>query len=302
MKRIGWLMVLSLCLTTGLAAVGTARKVTQILTLNRFGFEISVGAALDRPQFLPLRATGTDELMRQYADGVGAELVEDGRFGENLLALPLRFAAGYRLDHYWTLKAGLSVSTGGVTSSKSYALTPSSGLSEQFDLSLRNRLTLISPFVEVERNFGRFSLFAGIGMQWGRLAHTLDLDSASFAYAGNLTEEITATGTGPLAFVGGAYRFPLGEKTSLLVRLELRFSRINRWSGDKNSVESDNAGNRQESAVEGDLLRYEWNPYGSGWVGYWDLDAVTGDGVFYRDAASLSSRLSGIRFSLGICF
>jgi len=302
MKRIAWLIAFGLVLHTALPGSGSARRIGRILALKRFCFEFSVGASLDRPATLPLRATATDTLMRQYADGVGASMTEEGRLGENILGLPVRAALAFRLDNYWTIKAGLDLSSGGDSSEKSYDLDHASLSSERFALSVRNRLLLVSPFVEAERLFGRFSLFAGAGLQWGRLSHTYAVDSISPAYTGNLTEEITATGMGPLVYVGGAYRYPLGEVTSLLIRLEVRFSTINKWNGDKVSTESLSSGEDRTETVEGDLTRYEWNPYGAGWVEYWDTGNVTADGVIYRDPASMSSRFSGIRFTLGICF
>lgn len=302
MKRIALLMAFGLVMHTALPGSGSARRVGRILALKRFCVEFSVGASLDRPETLPLRATATDTLMRQYADGVGAAMAEDGRLNENLLGLPLRAAVGFRLDNYWTIKGGLNFSSGGVTSEKLYTLDHSALSSESFELNVRNRLLLVSPFLEAERLFGRFSLFAGAGLQWGRLSHTYVVDSISPAYTGNLTEKITATGMGPLVYLGGAYRYPLGEEMSLLIRLEVRFSTINGWSGDKVMSESLSTGEDRTETVEGDLTRYEWNPYGAGWVEYWDLGNVIGDNAVYRDPASMSSRFSGIRFTLGICF
>ncbi|MBN1195929.1 MAG: hypothetical protein JXA62_00825 [Candidatus Aminicenantes bacterium] len=303
MKRIVCFILVVVCVSASLMAVGTtAQRVSRILAIKQFCFELSLGVGLDRPRFLPLRSTGTDALLRQYAEGVGASLEEDGRFRENIIGIPLRAAVAYRLDYYWTVKAGLEFSAGNVTGEKSFTLGYPAGSAEQFALNVRNRIQLLSPFLEVEHVMGRFAVFAGGGLQLGRLSHTFSVENTTAAFSGNLTEEITATGVGPLAYIGGAYRYPLGGHASLLFRLEVRFSGISRWNGSKNSLESDNMGNQSQRSVDGDLTRYEWNPYGRGWVEYWDLGEIIADGWLYRDASVLSSRLSGIRLTVGICF
>ncbi|HDP95949.1 MAG TPA: hypothetical protein ENN40_11405 [Candidatus Aminicenantes bacterium] len=302
MKRIGCSMLMVLCMSSSLVAASTAQRVSRILALKQFYFELSLGVGLDRPQFLPIKSTGTDDLMRQYAEGAGASLEEDGRLRENIVGLPLRAAVTYRLDNYWSVKAGLGFSVGGATGDKTFILRYPTGSGEQFALNVRNRIQFISPSLEVEHMMGRFSIFAGGGVQWGRLSHTFSVENTAAVYSGNLTEEITATGTGALAYLGGAYRYPLGGHACLLFRLEVRFSGISNWNGSKNTLESDNMGNQLQGSLEGKLMRYEWNPYGRGWVEYWDLGEVVADERLYRNASALSSRLSGIRFTIGISF
>ncbi|MDY0297300.1 MAG: hypothetical protein RB296_08280 [Acidobacteriota bacterium] len=302
MKRICGIFLMTFWMTSMLAALGTAQKVSQILAIKQLGFELSVGVGLDRPGSLLLRTKGTDELMRQYAEGSGASLVEAGRFRENIPSLPLRVALAYRLDSYWTVKGGLGLSFGVTSGEKSFALGYSSGTKEEFDVNVRNRLTLVSPFLEVEHVLGRFAVFAGVGLHWGRLSHRLQVKRAAGGTIADLTEEIGATGNGPLAYFGGAYRHALSAHTALLFRLEMGFSRIGGWDGEKNSLESDNMGNQLQRSAQGELTRYEWNPYGRGWVGYWDLAGVVADEVLYRGVSALSSAFSGVRFSIGFCF
>lgn len=300
-RRNGIAILIVLLLSTTLSAMETTQKVARILSMKKFQVELSMGFGLERISGFPERGRGVEALMRQYAEAVDSPLTEDGRIREDFLRLPLRIAGVYRLDPFWSVKAGLGFSSGSSTSEKGFELEILE-VREAYDFTIQDRLTILSPFIEVERRFGRFSAYAGLGVQWGRLNHAFGSRLSMPDYNQETKEEIKATGIGPVAYLGGSYRHPLGEKIHLMARLEVHVSRINGWSGEKTSREKDSLGRELDSSMEGDLMGYEINAYGSGWVSYWDMGPISGDSTVYRNVSTLSSDFSGIRFTLGICF
>lgn len=299
--KFGIAIAVVLFFTSTLSALGTAQKVTRILAMKRFQVEISLGTGLERVSGLPERGRGVDALMRQYADAASTALTEEGQIRENFLRLPLRVAAVYRLNPEWSVKGGLGFSTGSLTSRKEFVLDVYE-VREKHDITIQDRLTLFSPFVELEKRFGRFSAYAGLGIQWGQLRHLFDSTYSEIGYDQELHEEIQASGVGPMVYLGGAYRYPLGENMQVMARLEVRFSRISGWSGDRVTREEDSLGNQQNTSADGDLVKYETDPYGSGWISSWGMGPVSEDSGVYRSVSPLSSDFSGIRFTLGICF
>lgn len=302
MKQKFWISIAIVSLLAAtLPAMNTAQKVTRILAMKRIQFEFSIGSGLERVSGLPERGKSVEALMRQYADLASSSLTEEGRLRENFLRLPLRIAVAYRLNPQLSVKGGLGFSTGSLISEKGYILEVL-GAREKYDFRIQDKLVMLSPFVEVEKRFGRFSAFAGLGVRWGRLTHLFDSSYSDNAYSSEINEKITASGIGPMIYLGGAYRHPLGDDKQLMARLEVRIARINSWSGDKSVRETDSLGGQIETSQEGDLVAYETDPYGSGWVSSWDVGPIAGDSGFYRNVAELSSDFTGIRLTLGICF
>jgi len=103
--------------------------------------------------------------------------------------------------------------------------------------------------------------------------------------------------------VGGKYMYKIGKKVRLLVKLEYLYSKIRELNGDKLSTGSNSSGESfSESILDGILYNFEMNPYGTGWIKYWDMYKSLPNESWIRNPVKLNLDLSSIRLVIGFSF
>lgn len=274
---------------------------------KKIELEFSVGAANINPESIYQRTSGTDFLIRQYAEYYQLGYSAAGTLNENKLLIPFNFSLNYYLKEKWYLKAGIDYGSNSVSSEKSYQVAWAD-FNETHEYNITNKISYLVPHVGMGLRFSSFDLYGAVGLGFARFKHIEDLNYSEPGFGYDTTYTFQVKGTAPAVIIGIKYRIKLGKKTgkgiNAIVKLESLLLKVNRWNGSKTTVGSESVGESYSETKEGTLYMFEWNPYGDQWFDYWDLleNIPSGADPLMRNTKELGIQLSGFRLMIGIAF
>jgi biotin carboxyl carrier protein len=268
---------------------------------KKIGFEISAGMSFSDPGDHYNRAVGIDSLMEQYIQNYGLDYTVSGSFGKNIFFYPINALVNYRVSEKWYLKGGLEFAYGNQSSQKTYRLDWT-GTTENHRYDLSSKLTYIMPFVGAETRFGKFGIYANVGLNFLSFSHQKNLEVSETTYWHNQDEEISASGSGIGIMLGGKYTFLIGNKTKLLLKLEFCYMKVSTLTGNRDTSLTNSFGESFSESIQGTIYSFEINPYDLGWFSTWEmLGAVPGES-WIRNVTEMAFNMSSIRLMLGITF
>jgi biotin carboxyl carrier protein len=268
---------------------------------KKMEFEISAGMSLSDPGDYYNRALGIDSQMEQYIQNYDLDYTENGSFGKNILYFPINALVNYRISKKWYLKGGLEFAYGNQSNRKTFRLDWT-GTTETHGYDLSTKLTYIMPFVGAETRFGKFGVYANVGLNFLSFSHQKNLEVSETGYWHRQDEDISASGSGIGFILGGKYTFVIGKKTNLLLKLEFCYMKIGSLSGNRDTSLANSFGETFSESIQGTIYNFEINPYDLGWFYTWEmLESVPGES-WIRNSSELAVNLSSIRLMLGIVF
>jgi hypothetical protein len=279
----------------------TRPKDLQLLKEKKIGFEISAGMSWSDSGEYYDRASGIDSLMDQYIQNYGLEYTTSGKFRKNIFYFPVNALVNYRVSEKWCLKAGLEFGYGNQSNQKTYRLNWTT-ITEDHRYNLSSKFTYFMPFVGAERRFGKFGVYANVGLNLLSLSHQKNLEVSESTYWHRQDEDISANGNGIGILVGGKYTFLIGKKTNLILKLELCYLKVGNLSGSRDTSITNSLGESLSESIQGTIYSFEMNPYDLGWFYTWEmLDSVPGES-WIRNVSEMAINMSSIRLMLGIVF
>lgn len=268
---------------------------------KKIGFEISAGMSLSDPGDQYNRAQGIDSLMEQYIQNYDLAYTASGSFGKNIFYIPINALVNYRISGKWYLKGGLEFAYGIRSDQKTYRLDWT-GTTESHGYDLSSKLTYVMPFVGAGTRFGKFGIYANVGLNFLSFSHQKKLEVSETGYWHRQDEEISASGSGIGIILGGKYSFLIGKKTNLLLKLEFCYMKVKSLSGNRDTSISNSFGESFSESIQGTIYNFEINPYDLGWFYTWEmLDSVPSES-WIRNVSDMAVNLSSIRLMLGIAF
>ena len=279
----------------------TRPKDLQHVKEKKIGFEISAGMSWSDPGEYYDRASGIDNLMGQYIQNYGLEYTTSGKFGKNIIYFPVNALVNYRISEDWYLKAGLEFGYGNQSNQKTYRLNWTT-TTEDHRYNLSSKLTYFMPFVGAERRFGKYGVYANVGLNLLSLSHQKNLEVSESTYWHRQDEDISATGTGIGILVGGKYNFLIGKKTNLILKLELCYLKVSNLSGSRDTSITNSLGESLSESIQGTIYSFEINPYDLGWFYTWEMFGSVPGESWIRNVSKMAINMSSIRLMLGIVF
>jgi opacity protein-like surface antigen len=295
MKRIiilCWISFLSIPLL--LTAQETKQKKEK-----KYSIEISAGAGRINPEQLLHRASGTEELISQYANFYQLDVTTTGQFDQKKLMIPFNLSVCYTLKKKLYFKVGVEYAYNNSSSGKEFQLA-SQGFSEYHEYAFSSKVSYLMPQVGIGlRITNAFDLYGSLGLGLSRFTYTEDL-SSEMSPGNELSTRTTykGKGTSPALLMGIKYRIKF-KKIYTFLKLEYLFLKVNRFKGSK-SYEL--GGSIEDEVQDGTFYLFEWDPYSSGRFDYWEIFETDPTGTDKQNVMEMSLNLSCIRLMIGFSF
>jgi hypothetical protein len=268
---------------------------------KKLDFEITAGLGFTDTGNLFDRAEGISTMMIQYADNYQVEPVINGEFTKNMFLVPLQAAVNYRLSPNWFLKGAVEFSFGSLSGEQTHSINWGGG-NETHAHNLSTRINYLMPQVGVETRFGSFGIYGMVGFHFMQFSDTETYRLTDGAYTYNREDVTKASGGGFGLMLGGKYRFDLGGRIDMVVRLEAAYIGVGSLSGDRSTAAQDSDGRSFSESVSGTVYSFETDPFGHGWYSSWRLYGSAPTGDEFRSVEELSLSLYSLRLMVGIAF
>ncbi len=295
MKRmliLCWVIFLSFTLL--LTAQETKQKKEK-----KYSIEISAGAGSINPQKLLHRASGTEELISQYAGFYNLDFTTTGQFDQSKLMIPFNFSLCYSLKKKLYLRAGVEYAFNNSSSGKEFQLA-SQEFSEYHQYAFSSKISYLMPQVGMGLHItNALDLYGSLGLGLSRFTYTEELNSEMSPGNELSTRTIyKARGTSLALLMGIKYRIKL-KKIVTFVKLEYLMLKVNRFKGSKSYELGGSIGDEVQN---GTFYQFEWNPYLKGWFDYWEIFETDPTGTDKQNAVEMGLNLSCIRLMVGFSF
>lgn len=274
---------------------------------KRFEVEASAGFSRMAPGDLYNRAAAIENVISLYTDYYHLSYSSTGKFSANSNLIPINFSVNYHFNKKWFLKAGIDFSSSNQSASRSFQVNWT-GFNETHDYNVSDKLSLVMPHLGAGYRHRTFDFYGALGLGFANVTHTetLDYTEPGYQYATGKTYKINGSSLGFI--LGVKYRLKLGKKTTghslyAFIKLEALMLNISSLDGKKHESGNNSNGEHFSQQTSGTVYAYDWLPYSTGSVSYWDLFlAEPTSGGEIRNPEKLTMSYSTLRLMIGFSF
>ena len=297
-----------LVLFLGVSSVYSQEKEEKEKFMKKVNFEFTFGIGRAEPSGLYERNRGIDSVISQYATFYNLTHTSTGGLKENKLFIPFSLVGTYSLNEKIFLRAGIDFAFNSGSSSKAFTVAWND-FNEEHDYGFSDKVSYVMPHIGAGYKTKKFDIYGGLGIGMASYTHdeTQDYSEPGFSY--DVEQSFKGSGSGIGVILGVKYNaYTLKQRSgkrpiNLIAKAEILILKINTLKGDKSRVITDNQGNRSSDSVsDGTFYSYQWTPYGSTSIDYWDVFAGVPNDSSINDLSKLALNLSGFRVMIGISF
>lgn len=268
---------------------------------SQWWIEVSGGFSLTKPALVADRFNGIQGLELQYAEYYHVATNTPGGFNENIIQFPFQLSVSARLSPRWILKGGLDYGFGGSTSDKKFEFLWHNGTEYHHHL-ITNKISFFMPFVGLEYQRSFWGLYAHFGFGKMFFSSTSDLSIIEPGYTQENSDVLNVSGWGLGLELGSRFLFKWGKRKRISIRIGYNFLTSGSFRGKKEISHSNSSGDSVSQTIEGDLFRFDLDPYGIESIPYWDLSGESPSGPEFSNVKNSGFSLSLLRIMVGISF
>lgn len=268
---------------------------------DQWRIEVSGGFSLTKPALVADRLNGIQSLELQYAEHYNVATNTPGGFNENILQIPFQLSVSKRLTSRWIVSGGLDFGFGGSVSDKGYEFLWYNG-TEYHQHQITNRISFLMPFGGVEYQWSLLGLFARIGFGKIFFNSTSDVSVSEPGYSQENAESYKMSGWGLGVELGTKFAFKWGERKKISLRIGYHLLSSASFNGSKEITQSNSLNESVSQTIEGDLFRFDLDPYGIEGIPFWDIAGQPPDGPEFSNVIKSGFTISLLRIMVGISF
>jgi hypothetical protein len=269
--------------------------------IKKIEFDISLGIASSNPENLYIRYNGIDSLIQQYTRHNTITSTPSGDYKKIKSFIPIDLTLNYMLSEKLYLSGGIEYSFGKSSSNKNYLLTWDN-FSEDHTYQHKNNITMFFPHVGIGYRNKALSLYGSLGFGFAKVDHQQDFTYSDTINRYDENQRFKVNGSQPGFKIGIKYKIKQFKKQSIFVKLEYLYLSITKLTGTKDFRATPSIPGGNSESTKGTLYRYDWNPFGMGFIEYWDLHESSPQDALIQNATELILNLSSLRLMIGISF
>lgn len=263
--------------------------------------EVTAGFSLAKPVLVADRLNGIQDLELQYAEHYNVATNTPGGFNENVLQIPFQLSVSKQISPHWILKGGMEYGFGGSVSDKGYDFLWHNG-TEYHRHQITNKISFLMPFAGVAYQWSFVGVYAHIGFGKIFFNVTSDVSITEPGYSQDNSEIDKMSGWGLGMELGSTFSFKWGNRKRISLKVGYQLLSSGSFGGSRETSQSNSLNESISQTVEGDLYRFDMDPYGIDTIPYWDIYALPPDGPEFSNVKKSGFSLSQLRVMVGISF